>query len=234
MSAITLTIHDRRLGVDLRELHANLESGRDFPTWARANLAEFIEGHDFEVFPTSGEKSSGRPRIDYAVSVECAKHIAMMERTERGREIRAYFIKCERLLHSGPALPGNFIEALEALVIAEKEKATLALENAELKPKADFHDAVTASDDVTKMAVAAQVLGLPFGANTLFQRLRNKGVLISGGDRHNLPKQRYIEQGLFVVKESSFKHDEEMHVRFTTLVTQKGLAWLAKEFGKAA
>ena len=130
-------------------------------------------------------------------------------------------------------LPKNYIEALEALVTAEKEKATLALENSELKPKAEFYDVVTASDDLCQLATAAQVLNLPFGRNTLFQRLRNRGVLLSGGDRHNLPKQEQIKLGRFTVKESKFLDSEDQtHIRFTTYVTQKGLAWLNKEFGR--
>lgn len=131
----------------------------------------------------------------------------------------------------GYNLPQTLPEALRlAADLAEKNEA-LALENAELRPKAEFHDAVTASDDVTQLATACQVLGLPFGRNTLFQRLRNRGVLLSGGDRHNLPKQRYIEQGLFTVKESKYLDEEkQVHVRFTTYVTQKGMAWLGREF----
>jgi anti-repressor protein len=128
-------------------------------------------------------------------------------------------------------IPKTLPEALRlAADLAEKNEA-LALENAELRPKADFHDAVTASDDVTQLGIACQVLDLPFGRNTLFQRLRNRGVLISGGDRHNLPKQRFVEQGLFTVKESSYlDEDRQVHVRFTTYVTQKGIQWLRREF----
>jgi anti-repressor protein len=129
------------------------------------------------------------------------------------------------------AIPQTLPDALRlAADLAEKNEA-LALEVSELKPKADFHDAVTASDDVTQLATACQVLGLPFGRNTLFQRLRNRGILISGGDRHNLPKQEHIKVGRFTVKESKFLDDEkQVHVRFTTYVTQKGMEWLMREF----
>jgi Rha family phage regulatory protein len=129
-----------------------------------------------------------------------------------------------------PAIPTHS-EALRLAADAIDKANALALEVADMKPKAEFHDAVTASDDVTQLGVACQVLDLPFGRNTLFQRLRNMGVLISAGERHNLPKQRFIEQGLFTVKESSYLDDEkQVHVRFTTYVTQKGMAWLGKQF----
>jgi phage antirepressor YoqD-like protein len=127
------------------------------------------------------------------------------------------------------AIPSHS-EALRLAADAIDKANTLALEVADLKPKAEFHDQVTASDTVTQLAIACQVLDLPFGRNVLFQRLRNRGVLITGGDRHNLPKQEHVLNGRFTVKESSYIHDGEPHVRFTTYVTQKGLDWLRREF----
>ena len=134
----------------------------------------------------------------------------------------------------GVAIPQTLPEALRlAADLAERNEA-LALEVSEMRPKADFHDAVTASDDVTQLATACQVLGLPFGRNTLFQRLRQRGVLITGGERHNLPKQEFVSRGLFTVKESHYLDEEKQpHVRFTPMVTQKGIAWLAKLFNVA-
>jgi anti-repressor protein len=234
--SLGITIHDRPLGVDLRELYLNLESKQDFSTWAKARLAQFIEGEDFSSLHKSVEREIGATRrIDYAVSIDCAKHIAMMEQTEKGREVRAYFIECEKKLSAPPVAIPTHSEALRLAADAIDKANALALEVADMKPKAEFHDTVTASDDVTQLGVACQVLGLPFGRNTLFQRLRNMGVLISSGERHNLPKQRFIEQGLFTVKESSYLDDErQVHVRFTTYVTQKGMAWLGKQFSARA
>lgn len=92
---------------------------------------------------------------------------------------------------------------------------------------------MTASNDVVDMAIAAQTAKLPFGRNTLLRKLREMGVLISGGQRHNLPKQCYVNQGLFTVDEFRYEHKSgEPGVSFTTHVTQKGIAWLIEKFGK--
>ena len=100
-------------------------------------------------------------------------------------------------------------------------------------PKVEFYDTVTESGTVCSMAVAAQVANLPFGRNTLFIKLREKGALISCGERYNLPKQEFIERGYFTVKENNFEHPTtgEVIIKFTTQVTQKGIDWLIRQFG---
>ena len=149
---------------------------------------------------------------------------------------RAAIIRRWHELEKAPVVPVFVIpttlpEALRLAADLSEKNDALALENAAMAPKADFYDTVVASDDLCQLATVTAVLGLPFGRNTLFQRLRNRGMLISGGDRHNLPKQKYIQQGLFTVKESAYLDDEKQpHVRFTTYATQKGMAWLKREF----
>jgi phage antirepressor YoqD-like protein len=110
----------------------------------------------------------------------------------------------------------------------EEQSAALAL----AAPKVEFHDTVMASATVCQLAVAGQLAKLKFGRNTLYQKLREMGVLINGGDRHNLPKQQYISQGLFEVNQSKFTHPKtgEPIITFTTYVTQKGLDWIIKTF----
>jgi len=235
--------------VDARGLHQFLEVGKDFTTWMQDRIEQFgfSEGSDFS--PESGRSPGGRHTKEYVLSLDMAKELSMVERTEKGKQARQYFIACEKALREAlPAvrLPSTYAEALRELAntseqnetlrlentVLETEKTTLKVENTVLKPKADFYDTVTASDTVCSMAVAAQTAGLPFGQNILYQRLRGEGVLISGGSRHNLPMQRYVEQKLFTVKESTYpKTLGEIGVSFKCLVTQKGIDWLIKKYG---
>jgi anti-repressor protein len=106
----------------------------------------------------------------------------------------------------------------------------------EVAPKIEYFDRVAKSESVCQMAVAAQVARLPFGRNTLFEKLRTMGVLFKGGERHNLPKQQYIAQGLFTVSQRIVDHPRtgEPIVSQTTHVTQKGLAWIIARFSAAA
>lgn len=92
--------------VNARDLHAFLGSGAQFTDWIRDRIQQynFIENQDFVSFSPSGEK--GRPRLEYHVSLDMAKELAMVERTEKGKEARQYFLACERLaLQPPPALP---------------------------------------------------------------------------------------------------------------------------------
>jgi phage anti-repressor protein len=84
-----------------RDLHHFLEVGRDFSTWIKDRIDEygFVEGKDYS--PVLGNRSDGRPgkrRIEYQISLEMAKELAMVENNEQGRKVRRYFIKCEELV----------------------------------------------------------------------------------------------------------------------------------------
>lgn len=136
---------------------------------------------------------------------------------------------------AAPQLPASYAAALRELADSTEQLEVANLKLADAAPKVEFHDTVTASADVVVMAVAVQTAKLPFGSVTAFRKLREMGVLISGGQRHNLPKQRYIEQGLFVVNEFKYEHSSgEPGVSFTTHVTQKGIAWMVEKLGKEA
>ena len=122
-------------------------------------------------------------------------------------------------------VPKTYIEALEALIVSEKEKERLALENKEMQPKAEFYDTVTDSTDAIDMGLVAKTLNMGIGRNKLFKFLRDNNVLM----RNNVPYQEYCDRGYFRVIESSYtKPDGSSHVNFKTVVFQSGLDFIRK------
>lgn len=110
----------------------------------------------------------------------------------------------------------------------EKKVETVVKENNKLRPKADFMDKVMDADERIDIGQSAKILNLPFGRNTLFQKLREIGVFFKN---KNEPKQEYVKRGYFVLKEKWIdrnNHDGFMVLK--VLVTQKGLEFLANLF----
>jgi len=91
--------------VNARDLHEFLEVGRDFSNWIKDRIGEYVfnENEDYIVFAKIGENlpQGGRPAIEYHISLDMAKELAMVERTEKGRQARKYFIECENRLKAG-------------------------------------------------------------------------------------------------------------------------------------
>jgi anti-repressor protein len=131
-------------------------------------------------------------------------------------------------------IPQKLSEALRLSADLADKVQEQAAALAVTAPKVEFYNTIMDSSALCQLGIAVQVAGLPFGRDTLFQKLRADGVLISAGERHNLPKQSYIERGLFSVKEKTFDHPTtgETFVKFTTYCTQKGIDWLIKTYSK--
>lgn len=103
--------------VDARDLHAFLEVGSAFKDWIARRIADygFEDGKDFCSFLS--ESQGGRPAKEYVLSLDMAKELSMVERNEKGKQARQYFIDCERALHEAltpvAAIP-NFANPAEA------------------------------------------------------------------------------------------------------------------------
>jgi len=112
--------------VDARLLHQFLEVGRDFSTWIKERVEEFgfVEGEDFMLIaapPIRGAGNRGK-RIDYFLTLDMAKELAMVERTPQGRQIRRYFIECEQQLRQlQQALPTSMIAVPARLSRAQRQ-----------------------------------------------------------------------------------------------------------------
>lgn len=107
----------------------------------------------------------------------------------------------------------------------ESENQKLAIENEDMKLKAEFYDTVTESKDAISMAEVAKVLDYDMGRNKMFSLLRNKKVL----DKLNVPYQRFVDAGYFRVIETKYtKPNGDVCVNIKTLVLQKGVDYIRK------
>ncbi|MBA1446606.1 MAG: antA/AntB antirepressor family protein [Chromatiales bacterium] len=118
--------------VSARKLHEYLGSKRQFTDWIRNRIKQygFTENQDYieVIHKTVKNPHGGRPSTDYYLTLDTAKELAMVERTERGREARRYFIDCEKQLQ---AKHKQEQQSLPAPVV--KERILLTLENGQVK-----------------------------------------------------------------------------------------------------
>jgi anti-repressor protein len=229
-----IPILDRPVGdsinaVDARELHRVLESKQDFSTWFKARVEQLglAAGVDFEKIndPASTNLGSAN-RIDYAVGLDAAKHIAMAERTEVGRRVRAYFIAAEKRSRD-PLAALSDPNALRGLLLGYAEKV-IALETkvAETAPKADVYDRIVATGDTVLFREAAKLIRAATGANENEVRglmLARRWVQRLGGA---LAPASYGEtHGYVTTRDREYVgNDGARHVRPELRVTQRGVA----------
>lgn len=220
--------------VNARDLHALLEVGKDFSSWVKVQIerARLAENRDYVKLTQKGERQI---LVDYHLTIDAAKHVAMMSGTDKGFEVRDYFIECERRAKQPFGLPQSFSEALllayEQAKVIEGQQAAIA----EYKPKAEFYDAVTESKDAVDIGTVAKVLNLGIGRTRLFSFMRADGILMM----NNQPYQHHIDAGHFRVIETKFsKPDGSMHVNLKTVAYQKGIDYIRKrylaKYGRAA
>ena len=210
-----------RITVSARELHKFLEATERFSNWfERMSQYGMVEGEDFvgcKVFNTQAHQELQ----DYQLTIECAKEICMLQRNERGKQARQYFIQLEKDWNSPEKVMAR------ALQIADQKIHHLETRVAEMKPKELFADAVSASKSSILVGDLAKLLkqnGVDIGQKRLFQWLREKGYLIKQqGASWNMPTQRSMEQGLFEVKETTITHsDGHISISKTVKVTGNG------------
>ena len=116
--------NDLKQTVNARDLHMFLEVGKDFSNWMKDRIEQygFEENQDFIVYAKTGENlTGGRPAKEYAISIDMAKELSMVERNAKGKEARKYFIGCERIAKELASKPKTQLElAREQVALLER------------------------------------------------------------------------------------------------------------------
>lgn len=217
---ITVNYDNEQPTVSARELHDFLEVGADFRHWfPRMCEYGFEEGKDFRTFLT--ESSGGRPAQDAEITIDMAKELCMLQRNDKGKQARQYFLQLERDWNSPEKVMAR------ALQIAHKRIHTLSEKIEQDAPKVLFADSVAASHTSILIFDLAKIVkqnGVDMGGKRLFAWMRDNGYLVRRqGTDYNMPTQRSMELGLFEVKETSVTHsDGHISVNKTPKVTGKG------------
>lgn len=231
---IKIQVKKHRQLVSARDLYKGLELKIRFSLWVKKNFSSFEEGQDFTSVSVDTEVQNNggfqvRELQDYLLTIDMAKELCMMSKTEKGKEVRKYFIQVEENWNS----PDMIMQ--RALSISKQRIEALQNENAAMKPKALFADAVSTSNKTILVGDMAKILkqnGVNIGSIRLFQWLRQHGYLIRrDASDHNMPTQKSMERGLFKVKETVITHsDGHVTVSKTPKITGKSQVYFVNKF----
>lgn len=228
--------------VNARDLHSFLEIKKDFTNWIKDQIkrARLAENMDFIVLAQKGvNPSGGRPSSDYHLTIEAGKHVSMMCGTDKGFEVRDYFIECEKATKAPAQIDLNDPTLLRNALLTYTEKV-LELENkvgeqvvviADLSPKAAAHDLLSTATGSLCITDAAK--NLQIKPSVLFGYLSGAGwIYRRAGSIAWIAYQGKLQQGLLEHKIKTIERpDGSEKITEQVRVTSKGLAKLAETYG---
>lgn len=217
-----------------RELWEALEVETPYKKWFD-RMAEYGFSENLDFWTNLSESTGGRPSTDHQLTIPMAKELCMLQRTEKGKFWRQYFIGVEEKWNSPEAIMAR---ALQLSNVKMKQLETtvsdLQKQMEQDKPKVLFADSVTASSSSILIGELAKLIkqnGVDIGQRRLFEWMRTNGYLIKRkGSEYNLPTQRSMEQGLMEIKETSVVHTGYTTISKTPKVTGKGQVYFINLF----
>lgn len=222
--------------VNARELHEFLEVGKDFSNWIKDRIEKygFIEDLDFVKIDSpklANQRGGDRRSIEYHISLSMAKELCMVERNEKGKQARQYFIECERVakqkLTAQPALP-SYSEALRQLADQIDHNKELQEKIEQDKPKVEYCDQIVADNGSMTITKAAKVIGYP--PRKFKDYIRQIGWLYANADT---PMQHVITSGYMVLRYAHWTDNDGNYVEKPYAhITAKGMFAIYKRMKK--
>ena len=159
----------------------------------------------------------------------------MVQKNEKARKVRQYLIDLEKAWNTPEQVMARALKLADRTIEQLKSDNKVLEQKIEQdKPKVIFSDAVSTSHTSILVGDLAKLIcqnGVQIGQKRLFEWLRQNGYLIKSGSSKNMPMQRYVEQGLFEVKESNVQNpDGSVRITKTTKVTGKGQVYFVNKF----
>ena len=236
--------------VSARDLHDALGVKKDFSSWIKERISKygFAEYHDFEVFTEFGENpNGGRPTIEYALSIDMAKELAMVENNEKGRVIRKYFIEKEQEAKRNILAMPNFNDPVaaarawadqyeknrqlvlenqrkeEELEKSNQEVASLSATITQMQPKVSYYDMILANKSTVTVTQVAQDYGM--SARSFNKKLHELKLQRKVGGQWIL-YQPYLDKGYVHSKPVDIPRSNGKIIKYNTEWTQKGRLFL--------
>lgn len=222
-----ITVNADTMTVSARDLHKALEIEKRFSAWFETNAQGFVEGEDYRgvYLKVQCNQYGGEQELqDYECSLDMAKHICLMSRTEKGKQCRQYLINLEKAWNDPAQVMARALKVADQTIAQLSARAEqLEIENKAMQPKAIFADAVSASDTSILVRDLAKIIkqnGKEMGEKRFYKWLREHGYIIKGSTQ---PTQRAMEMGLFEIVERTVQRaDMPPIVTSTTKITGKG------------
>ena len=224
---IRINYDSERPTVNGRDLHDALQIKTAYKDWfPRMCEYGFFEGTDFCSFLS--ESSGGRPAVNHQLTIDMAKQLCMIQRTEIGRKFRQYFIQVEEAWNSPEAVMARALQfANQQLALLKHQNMeltdTIAVQNQqslEMKPKVSYYDVVLNCKDL----ISTSAIAKDYGKSAIWMNryLHEKGVQFKQVDIWLL-YQKYAQKGYTSTKTHSYPGtDGETHTKVHTYWTQKG------------
>ena len=218
-----------------RELHKFLESSERFSKWWERMVGYgFEENKDYTLYQKVHPQNK-QEIIDYLMKISMAKEISMLQRNEKGKEARMYFIKCEEAWNCDEAIVSRALSIQNKRILEYKEKIDVLERKIDSDAqRVSFAETIEKSSDCLLVREFSKVIaneGINLGEKKLYRWLRDKGFILKNSTE---PTQRAVTMGLFKVAERVVKAVTKDIVTKTTRITGKGqiyfLELLKKEF----